>query len=98
MYVPSYLEHLDRSGTRDGWPKWVDETAKTYAVKQLKAGFAKFGQMDLDLAKECIFSDAPQTMKPKPECLKDVALWDALYAVTYRALLEVSAKQIWKLN
>ena len=97
-YVPSHLEVLDKSGTVDGWPKWVDEDGKRYAVDQIKAGFAKYGQLDLDLAQRCIFDDWAGTGVSKPSNLTGVALWDARYAVTHRALLAANATQVWKLK
>lgn len=97
MYVPSYLEYLDRSGTVDGWPKFVTDDAKKFAVEMVRRGFAKFGNyMTLDLASECIFKDAVREKgETRPECLK-LGLWDAIYAVTYRALLASDAAPTWQ--
>lgn len=92
-YVGGHLELLDRSGTVDGWPKGISEASKEFAVSRVKAGLEKYGQMDLDLARRCIF-DHYIDREPVPEDLKGAA-WDWLYAVTYRALLAVSAKQVF---
>ena len=92
-YVPGHLELLDRSGTVDGWPKGISEASKEFAVSRVKAGLEKYGQMDLDTARRCIY-DHYIDNEPVPEDLKGV-LWDFLYAVTYRALLAASARTVF---
>jgi hypothetical protein len=93
MYIPRYLELLDRTGTADGWPKQIDEASKEWATKKIQAGLEKYGQLDLDLAYNCIYQNFIDK-EPVPECLKG-CLWDFLYAVTYRALLAADAKKVW---
>ncbi len=98
MYVPNYLTLLENAGTVDGWPKWVDTDGKTFAVEQIKAGLQVFGQMDLDLARRCIFDDHAAyrlTGLTRPASLQGVALWDAIYAVTYRALAAAGSKAVY---
>jgi len=92
-YVPGYLELLSIAGTDDGWPKGIDEAGKTFATERVRAGLEKFGQMDLDKAKRCIF-DHYIDDEPVPGCLKGVTR-DWLYAVSYRALSAISAKQVF---
>jgi hypothetical protein len=92
-YIPSYLEKLDRSGTNDGWPAGIDKPAKDFAIERVKEGIAKFGQIDLDLAKRCIY-DGYTSQEIVPECLRGCG-WDWLYAVTYRALLGADARPVW---
>lgn len=98
MHVPGYLTLLENAGTIDGWPKWVDNDGKQFAVVQIRAGLVCYGQMDLDLARRCIFDDHfanRLTGCTKPACLRDVALWDAIYAVTYRALAAAGSKAVY---
>lgn len=92
-YVPKHLQFLDRSQTVDGWPEGITEVGKAFATERIQAGLAKYGQMDLSLAYNCIY-EGFINKEPVPEELKSV-LWDFLYAVTFRALLAVSAKQVW---
>jgi hypothetical protein len=93
MYVPKHLELLSRSGTADGWPQGISEASKAWAEARIKAGLEKYGQLDLDTARRCIY-DHYIDNEPVPEDLKG-QLWDWLYAVTHRALLAVSAQQVW---
>lgn len=92
-YVPKHLEFLSRSGTADGWPQGITEAGKEFATKRVAAGLEKYGQLDLDTAKRCIF-DHYIDNEPVPEELKGVT-WDWLYGVTHRALMAVSAKQVF---
>jgi hypothetical protein len=94
-YVPKHLELLDNAGTVDGWPKFVTPEAKAFCLSMLREGFHTYGTMSLSLAAECIFHDAAKTGEKRPECLK-LALWDAIYAVTYRALLAADGEQVWR--
>lgn len=92
-YVPGHLRFLDNTGAADGWPKGIDEEGKQFAIQRIKAGMRKYTQLDLDLAKRCIY-DHYIDNEPIPECLKG-SLWDWLYAVTYRAILHVGLNQVF---
>ena len=95
MYTPTHLQYLDRVRAVDGWPPFVTPDGKEYAVRMLRRGLEKYGQMDLDLAHHCVFGDyVRQSDERRPECLS-ICLWDAIYAVTYRALLEVGVRQVF---
>jgi hypothetical protein len=94
MYVPKHLEYLDRSGTVDGWPKGVTAEAKQWATDKVKAGLAKYGRLDLDLARLCIFERGHVHNEVVPECLRG-CMWDWLYAITHRALLAADARTVW---
>lgn len=92
-YIPQHLEFLSRTGTADGWPDGITEVGKEFAKQRVAAGLEKYGQLDLDTAKGCIF-DGYIDREPVPGELKGVT-WDWLYGVTHRALLAVFAKQVW---
>ena len=100
MYTPAHLEWLDRTQKDNrGWPVFITEEGKDWCLKMLRRGFQRFGQMDLELARRCIWNAevCGDDRILRPDCLC-TALWDAQYGVTHRALLELGADQFFRLD
>lgn len=99
MYTPKYLEWLG-CVEKDayGWPVFVTMEAREWAVTAIRRGFSRWGCMDLDQARRCIFEDdVREKGEGRHDCLR-LGLWDAQYGVTYRALLAANATEIWELK
>jgi hypothetical protein len=89
-YVPTYLEFGPRQA--DGWPAFVTEEGKAYAAEKVAELFDRYTLVDLDMCHRAVF----ERRKGQPECFKGVALWDAIYAVCHRAILDNQAEPVWR--
>jgi hypothetical protein len=96
-YIPSHLEFLNRSGTYDGWPKGIDEDAKTWATEQTKKCLKKYGQVTLQMVADAIFDHNIIGRTAKPACFHTGG-FDYQYAVAHRALLAAGATSVWVLE
>ena len=92
QYVPSHLEHTsDRQG--DGWPSGIDAEGKAYATAKATEALASGRVISLKEASESIYGYVVRN-HDLPECLQS-CMWDRIFAITHRALLASSAREVW---
>lgn len=96
-YIPTYLAYLDRTESHsNGWPIFVDRAAQEWATNRVSDILAKMLQApNADPPPLWLVGDILFGQDDLPECLRGIALYDARYAVTYRALLEARAEPRW---
>jgi len=91
-YVPSHLEHtIDRQG--DGWPSGSSAYGKAYATAKVAEALVSGRVISLKEASESIYGYVVRN-HDLPECLQS-CVWDRIFAVTHRALLAASAREVW---
>lgn len=89
-YVPGYLSNVERQF--DGWPVWVKDEEKEPLTKAAREVLDMFPDgVSLDRV-YCLIE-----RNHKFDALK-ACLWDALYAVVHRALLNAEADEVWVIS
>ena len=89
-YTPHYLTYLDNCKGIRGWPDGVTEEGIEFATKKAKEYLDKYGCGRLSSVHDYIFMNRHEV----PVCLRS-SLYDFLYAVTYRALLQANAQNVF---
>ena len=93
MYTETWMSY----GPRDsmGWPTFVTQEARKWLTQKVREKLQGSGPMGLDLLYRTTWK---YPTKDCPECLRNVAVYDAIYAVTHRAALEAGASRVFALE
>lgn len=94
MFTPTYLEWLDRTESHsNGWPSFVPPDAQKWATDRVSQILREApGPLPLHEVNRRLFR-SPRS--ETPECFQKVALWDAQYGCTFRALCAAQADNLW---
>jgi hypothetical protein len=92
-YTPGYLKWLDLIESHpNGWPKFVPADAQEWATERVSQILRNARPLPLHEIATRLFG-APRS--ETPECFHRMALWDAQYGCTYRALCAAKADNFW---
>lgn len=98
MYTAHHLNWLDNVERHpNGWPKFVPPEAQEWATDRVREivddhQWRHGKALPLHEIADRLFKSHSGD---EPECFRRMALWDAIYGVTHRALLAAGYSQLW---